>query len=95
MIRGTTPSGFAFEVNENLLTDFRFVEALADMESEDAGAVARGSVAAVDLIFGRQGKKALYAHVTAADGTIPTERVMEELTEILKFAGEQERGIKN
>lgn len=94
MVTGTTKSGFRFTLREGAAEDFRVVEALADADSGDASAVLRGTVQLVRLLLGEDGKRALYDHLIAQHGSVPTARVSEEITEILTLAREH-REVKN
>lgn len=95
MITGKTSSGFEYSVSEKLRNDFRFVLAFADMGSDDADEKIRGGVELVNVVLGREGAAALYRHVAEADGTVPTDKVMAELTEIIRLSGQSDREIKN
>lgn len=94
MITGTTKSGFSFAVSEDIGSDFRIMEAIADAESEDASEKLRGTVNLVRAVLGNSGKRALYRHVMK-DGVVPSEAVAEEITEILQIAKEKQRTVKN
>lgn len=95
MTTGVTKSGFAFEVPEGIENDFRVLEAIADADSEDASAKLRGTVELVRLLLGEDGKKRLYRKLRAECGSVPTEKVIAEVTEILQIAGERSKPIKN
>ena len=95
MITGTTSSGFSFTVSEKLKNDFRFVLAYARMTGGNAAEQLAAPVELVNMVLGQEGAAALYAHVAEADGTIPTDRVMSELGEIIAAAGKGDRDIKN
>lgn len=95
MISGVTKSGFAFEVPDGIESDFRVLEAIADADSEDASAKLRGTVELVRLLLGEEGKKRLYSKLRAECGSVPTEKVIEEVTEILQLAGERSKAAKN
>ena len=95
MIAGTTKSGFQFEVPDGIGNDFRIVEAIADADSGDESERLRGTVDLVRLLLGEDGKKALYRHLAEICGSVPTDRVIEEVTEILKLARERSKEVKN
>ena len=94
-MKRTTSSGFTFTVNEKLKNDFRFVVALSDMTNGDADAQLAGSASLVRIVLGEQGARALYKHVAESDGTVPTDKIMQEITEIIRLSGESEECIKN
>lgn len=93
-MRVTTSSGFVCDANDKIKNDFRFVEALADMEGDDAGAMLKGQVNMLRLLLDKDGVKALYAHVAEPDGTVPVDKVTAEVLEIIQKLGEQKE-IKN
>ena len=95
MISGTTKSGFKFEVADGIGNDFRIVEAIADSDSDDESAQVRGTVNLVRLVLGEAGKKALYKHLAETCGSVPTSRVIEEVTEIFQIARERSKEAKN
>jgi len=94
MITGKTSTGFEFKANDGIKNDFRFVETLAALKSENASDKLRGQVELVNLLLGKDGKTALFAHVRLADGTVPTDRVLEEVNEII-LAMREEPETKN
>lgn len=95
MIKGTTKSGFEFELADGIGSDFRVVEAIADADSEDASIKLRGTVGLVRLLLGENGKKRLYRFLTEKTGGVPTDAVLSEVTEILTIAGEKSKEAKN
>lgn len=86
MRKGTTSTGFAYEFDETCADDMRFVELLAEMESDEATSFSQIAAAgkATELLLGRTGKKALYAHIGAAhEGRVPTAALFAELQDIM------------
>jgi hypothetical protein len=77
MITGTTRSGFAFSVPEDVANDMELFEALCDLDNGDATAV----VPVVRAVLGNQ-KKALYDHLRT-DGRVPVDKVVDEIADIL------------
>lgn len=78
MIRGTTRSGFAFEVDEAICDDMELFEALTDLDAGDTTAV----VPVCRKILGGQ-KAALYDHLRGPDGRVPVSKVADEIADIL------------
>ena len=78
MVTGTTRSGFAFEVAEDIANDMELFETLCDLDGGDATAV----VPVCRKVLGGQ-KKALYDHLRGEDGRVPIDRVTEEIADIL------------
>ncbi len=81
MITGTTKSGFAYNIAENAFDDMRMIDALADLTGDcDVRAMTR----VVKLFLGEEQRDKLYEHVRREDGTVPPERVLSEITEIIQ-----------
>lgn len=95
MITGKTSSGFEFSVSENLKTDFRFVAAYADTQSDSEGEQAKGLVQLLNVVLGKNGAAALQRHVALEDGTVPIKQLMAELGEIIRAASESDGAVKN
>lgn len=95
MITGKTASGFVFAVSENINNDFRIVRCIADIESDDAGKKISALARFPELILGASGAEKLFAHVALEDGSIPSDRVQAEATEILRLAAQQRKSVKN
>lgn len=88
----TTKTGFQFEVDERVFTDYRFVDAIAQAsDPDDKVGELKGTTELVNLIFGSQ-KKAFMDHISSNnDGYIPAEVVNDEL----KFIFAEYNAIKN
>ena len=96
MIKGTTSTGFEFEVNENRLNNMEFIDTLVELESIDddnAGQALTCVSKLINCIFTKEQKKKLYDHVRAKDGTVPIEAVQNEVMEVIHFDGNEE--LKN
>ena len=95
MIEGTTRSGFAFRVSEKLGNDFRFVRAFADANNGDPAKMFAGAVKLAEVVLGAEGVDRLCGHLAEEDGSVPTDKVMNELSEILQAAGAANGEVKN
>lgn len=82
MITGITRSGFSFDVNENIVEDWRVVEALAATSAESDIERTRGVVSLVNLLLGER-KTALITSVTREDGIAHIQDVMDNVSDIL------------
>ena len=80
MKKGTTSTGFSFEVDENRFNNMEFLDALAE-SSENALAFPR----ALSLILDKDQKQRLYDHVRTEDGRVPFESIDREITEIMEI----------
>lgn len=78
MIKGTTESGFDFEVKEELADDFEFLELLGDFSENPLMASKLA-----DKMLGREQKEVLKEHLRGEDGRIKTSDMFRELTEII------------
>lgn len=84
-----TKSGFACEVNENKIKDWRFVKALANCDSEDESKRLEGITFAVPFLFGKNGEEALIKHISDNDGIASTNLIINEFKEVMRLIGEE------
>lgn len=91
MIKGKTSTGFEYEVNEKILNDWRFTKAIAASAAKDDARKVAGYTGLVTLLLGEDGEEALCTHCTQEDGTIPTEKISNEVLEILTEIGQQRK----
>jgi hypothetical protein len=78
MVEGTTRSGFAFEVDDQIANDMELFEALCDLDGGDM----RALVPVCRKVLG--GRKAeLYEHLRQPDGRVPVDKVTEEIADII------------
>lgn len=80
----TTKTGFKFDVDERIFTDYRFVDAVAEAsDPDDKVGELRATTKLVDLVFGDK-KKAFMDHIAKKnDGFIPAEVVNNELQYVI------------
>ena len=86
MRKGTTRTGFAYELDESAADDMRLVDALAVCMSDEADSFETISAAsrAAELLLGKAQKKALYDHIGKAHGgRVPAAELMNELEDIM------------
>ena len=81
MYKGTTKSGFEYEVDEGVFDDMELIDALADVNSGRDGLQ---MTVAVRKIFDPDQLKRLYDHVRNEKGRVPTEPIMDIITEIVE-----------
>jgi hypothetical protein len=82
MIKGKTKSGFQFEYDERILTDWRFVSAVAKSTADNDVQKMLGITEIANLLV--VDMDALIEHLKKDnDGFAPSEKVMLELTEIM------------
>ena len=84
MIKGTTTSGFTFEIDENKVNDMRVIDAMVETESGNIGGISK----LISLIFDRQQKADLYSFCADESGRVDIEKCSKLVFEILEFNGE-------
>lgn len=84
MIKGTTASGFTFEIDENKVNDMRVIDAMVETEEGNIGGISK----LISLIFDKAQKKALYTFCADENGRVDIEECSKVVFEILSFNGE-------
>lgn len=80
MLSGKTSTGFEFAIDEEkLYNDMKFVDALAEA---DEGSVF-GYRKVIQIMFDSEQRDKLYEHVMAENGTVPIEKIRDEIIDIL------------
>lgn len=77
IIKGTTTTGFDYEITEAALNNYELFELIAEIEDNPLMLPKL-----VRLLFGEEQKKKLMDHCRAEDGTVPIQRVNDEIIEI-------------
>lgn len=77
MIKGTTKSGFEYEIPDSVGDDFEVLECMTRIQKNDVLAV----VELIDLVFGVEQKNAFKEHCRE-NGKVSTERMMTEFFDI-------------
>ncbi len=80
---GTTKSGFAYNVPDSVFENMELIDALADAGGENPLAIST----VCKLVFGNEQRKRLYDHLRLKDGTVPFEKVTEEIAELFNAKG--------
>lgn len=84
MIKGTTESGFTFEIDENKINNYDFLELMVDA---DAGSIP-AMVKAVRLILPQEEIDRIKDFVRTEDGRAPIREVYKLVSEIISYKGE-------
>lgn len=84
-MKGTTRTGFAFEVDENAFNDMEVVDVLSN---EEMHATYKMSFL-VSRVLGAKQKKALYDHLRDDSGRVPVDAVEREMEDIFAAFGQQ------
>ena len=77
-IEGKTTTGFEYKIEVKRLNDMELLEVFAELDTNPV-ALPR----ALEMLFGKEGKKALYDHVRTESGEVPIDSIEKELSEIL------------
>lgn len=77
-IEGKTATGFEYKIEVKRLNDMELLEVFAELDTNPV-ALPR----ALEMLFGKEGKKALYDHVRTETGGVPISAIEKELSEIL------------
>lgn len=80
-IKGTTKSGFAYSIPINKLNNYEILDAIYEAE-ENTLLIAK----VITLLLGKDGKKKLMDHLRLEDGTVPFDKLEEEIAEIFSGA---------
>ncbi|NLI64499.1 MAG: hypothetical protein GX367_07195 [Bacteroidales bacterium] len=83
MIKGKTKSGFEYEILEENLNNYELVEVLGELE-ENPLLIAR----VVNLLLGKEQADRLKNHLRTENGTVPTDKMSEEIMEIFNSQNE-------
>lgn len=77
-IKGKTASGFEYKIEIKRLDNMELLEVFAELDTNPV-VLPR----ALEMLFGEEGKKALYDHVRTKSGEAPISAIEKELSEIL------------
>lgn len=78
MLTGKTKSGFEFEIDEEILDDYDFLELLCKIDEGEITLV----IKMVDHLLGAEQKEKLKEHVRTETGRVSAKRLLEEMMEI-------------
>lgn len=78
-----TSTGFVYSIDENVLNNFELLDLFAEV---DENPLLLPKV--LTMILGKDGKQALYDHVRLEDGTVPADKISNELLEIINGSKE-------
>nr|DAE10379.1 MAG TPA: hypothetical protein [Siphoviridae sp. ctwrX9] len=86
MIKGTTESGFEFEIPKKNIDNYEVLEVLGELE-ENPFVIPK----VVGMLFGKEQKNKLKDHVRDEDGVVSSEKMGEEI----KYVFEKIAELKN
>lgn len=83
-MQGTTKSGFEFNIDDRILTDWRFTMALTKCQKEGMAQL-EGCQDMVRMMLGEEGLEKFMKHIADQnDGFVPANVVMSEIQEIFE-----------
>lgn len=91
MVKGKTSTGFEYEINERITTDWRFIKAIAGSSSKDDAKKLAAYADLATLLLGEDGEERLSRHCMEEDGIIPSDRISSEIAEILNSIVENQK----
>ena len=77
MIKGKTKSGFEYKIPEENLNNYELIEVLGEIE-ENPLLLSK----TVNLLLGKEQANKLKDHLRTKSGTVPTDKISEEIMEI-------------
>lgn len=83
MLKGTTKSGFAFELEPDILDDMELMDQVVECDTNPA-ALSR----VIKMVLGEEQRKALYDHLRDERGKVPVKAVGEAITDIFSAIGQ-------
>lgn len=83
MIKGTTASGFAYEVEKAAMENMELLELLAENGEENLLIYPK----LTEMIFGKEQKQALYAHLRNEKGRVPINEVVNAVKDVFTAYG--------
>lgn len=96
MVKGKTPSGFKFAVDEAIKTDWLLIKCLKESESEDLNKRLDATIHLVSILFGSDEKEKEYYEYVASKhgGHVPFEILRADITAIMEALNESANDIK-
>lgn len=82
-MKGTTKSGFKFNIDERIIEDWRLIDAIAMAESDDPGEQVRGTKAVADLLLGKDKASLIKFIQDKNDGFVPATEMTNAIAEII------------
>lgn len=87
-MKGTTKSGFDFEISDENLDDAELIENIAKMVSGNGLVVFE----VMNTMLGEEGKAALYEHCRKDNGKVSMKKVSDEFDEIFELVDKDMQG---
>lgn len=84
MLRGKTESGFVYEIDEEVMDDYDFLEILCKIDDGDTAL----TVKMVDMLLGEKQKEELKNHLRTENGRVSAKKMLAEVMEIFRATKE-------
>lgn len=84
MIKGTTSTGFTFEIDEEVRDDYDLMNAFNKLDTGESGNID----AAVELMLGKAQKNKLREHCKGKSGRVLASKMEKEVVEIINLLKE-------
>jgi hypothetical protein len=96
MVKGKTPSGFKFALDEAIKTDWLLLKSIENSESNDLNLRLKATIRLVSLLFGSDEKEEEYYQFVAPkyNGHVPFEVLRADVTAMLTALNDSENVIK-
>lgn len=96
MVKGKTPSGFKFAIDEAIKTDWLFIKSLKESESDNLDKRLSATIHLVSLLFGSDEKEQAYYDFVAPKhgGHVPYDVLRQDVTAIMQALNESANDIK-
>lgn len=96
MVKGKTPSGFKFAIEEAVKTDWLLIKSLKESESEDLNKRLEATIHLVSLLFGSDKKEQEYYDFVAPKhgGHVPYDVLRADVTAMMQALNESNNEIK-
>ena len=83
-MKGTTKSGFKFDIDERIVSDWRLVDAIGMAESDDPSEQIKGTRLVADLLLGKDKQKLIEFIQKKNDGFVPATQMTSAIAEIIE-----------
>ena len=82
-MKGTTKSGFKFDIDERIIDDWRLIDAIGMAESEDPSEQIKGTRAVADLLLGKNKDSLMQFLQKKNEGYVPVAAMTNTIAEII------------
>ncbi len=91
MVKGITPTGFAYSIDDDARDDMEMLEGFTAISKGDLSVLPE----TIEKLLGKKQKDKLYDFCRSKKGRVSARRVIEEVRAILEDAGKESENLKN